>query len=240
MMARLGHFIFHYRTVLSPLLLLLLLIPGPHLTADPFLAAVLGLVVALTGQVVRAATIGLDYIVRGGRNKRVYADALVTEGLFRHTRNPMYVGKFLMVAGAGVAANSWPALVAICAAYSFMYHAVVLAEEEYLRQKFGATFDEYCRLTPRWLPRVRGLRATFADSAFDWVRVITKEYSAPLGWTLPIVAIGLYNMSRIADADQSPVKQAFLIVVASAAAILWLTAGWLKKSGGLARRSTSA
>ena len=240
MMTRLGHFIFRYRTALSPLILLLLLIPGPPVTADPFVAAVLGLAVAFAGQVVRAATIGLEYIVRGGRNHRVYADALVTEGLFGHTRNPMYVGKFLMVAGAGVAANSWPALVGICAVYSFMYHAVMRAEEEYLRGKFGAAFDEYCKDTPRWLPRLGGLRETFAHSRFDWTRVLTKEYSAPLGWTLPIVAIGLYNMSRGAGAEPGGGKRGFLLLVLGAAVTLWLAAGWLKKSHALTRRSTSA
>jgi protein-S-isoprenylcysteine O-methyltransferase Ste14 len=240
MMTRLGHFIFCYRTTLSPLLLLLLLLPGPSITADPFWAAVAGLVVALGGQVVRATTIGLKYIVRGGRNHRVYADTLVTEGLFDHTRNPMYVGKFFMVAGAGLAANSWPALLAICAVYAFMYHAVVLAEEEYLRNKFGSEFDGYCRRTPRWLPRLRGLRDTFARSKFDWVQVLTKEYSAPLGWTLPIVAIGLYNLSRVAEATRNLAKPAFLIGVLGLAFAFWLAAGWLKKSSGLLRRSPSS
>ena len=230
MMTRLGHFIFRYRTALSPLILLLLLIPGPPVTADPFVAAVLGLAVAFAGQVVRAATIGLEYIVRGGRNHRVYADALVTEGLFGHTRNPMYVGKFLMVAGAGVAANSWPALVGICAVYSFMYHAVVLAEEEYLRGKFGAAFDEYCKDTPRWLPRLGGLRETFAHSRFDWTRVLTKEYSAPLGWTLPIVLIGLYNTHTNTELAERPTAVAILVSALALAVACWLVVGLMKKT----------
>jgi protein-S-isoprenylcysteine O-methyltransferase Ste14 len=239
MMTRLGHVIFRYRTTISPLLLLLLLLPGPSITADPFFAAVMGLVVAFAGQTVRAATIGLDYIVRGGRNHRVYAETLVTEGLFKHTRNPMYVGKFFMVAGAGLAANSWAALVAISAVYAFMYHAVVLAEEEYLRGKFGSAFDEYCKRTPRWLSRLGGVRETFADSKFDWTRVLTKEYSAPLGWTLPIAAIGLYNMSRLADSSYGLAKPAFLIFVAGLAVAFWLLAGWRKKSSARLRRSPS-
>jgi protein-S-isoprenylcysteine O-methyltransferase Ste14 len=115
---------------------------------DPLVAALVGLLIAATGQVVRATTIGLEYIVRGGRNHRVYADDLVTEGLFRHTRNPMYVGKFLMVLGTGFASNRWRALLAITVAYSFMYQAVTIAEEAYLRNKFGLAFDEYCRRVP--------------------------------------------------------------------------------------------
>ncbi|HET7132907.1 MAG TPA: hypothetical protein VFJ95_11690 [Gammaproteobacteria bacterium] len=46
---RLGNFFFHWRTSLSPLLLLLLLLPGPAVLPDPFVAAVLGLAAACAG-----------------------------------------------------------------------------------------------------------------------------------------------------------------------------------------------
>jgi protein-S-isoprenylcysteine O-methyltransferase Ste14 len=229
-MVALGNFFFHWRTALSPFLLLFLLLPGPPVLADPFLAALLGLVVACCGQAVRAATIGLKYIVRGGRNHRVYADNLVTDGLFAHTRNPLYVGKFFMVVGAGIAANRWPPLLAIAGFYSFMYHAVVLAEEAYLRGKFGKAFDEYCARVPRWVPRTCGLSETLSRSAFHWKRVLVKEYSAPLGWTLPIVGIGLYNMSEMAPLVTQPVRAAFLIAVLGTTVMLWMIAGLLKKT----------
>jgi protein-S-isoprenylcysteine O-methyltransferase Ste14 len=229
MMVALGNFFFHYRTRLSPFLPLLLLLPGPAVLADPFVAALLGLFVASAGQVVRGATIGLEYIVRGGRNHRVYADALVTDGLFRHTRNPMYVGKFFMVLGAGIASNRWPALLAITTAYAFMYQAVTLAEEAYLRQKFGASFDEFCRNVPRWWPRVFGLRETFASAPFNWPRVLAKEYSAPLGWTLPIVLIGLYNIHSTTGFAARPLAVAALWSALGIAALLWAVAGLLKR-----------
>jgi protein-S-isoprenylcysteine O-methyltransferase Ste14 len=229
-MVALGNFFFHWRTTLSPLLLVCLLIPGPAVFADPFVAAVLGLVVACCGQVVRATTIGYEYIVRGGRDHRVYADDLVTEGLFRHVRNPMYVGKFFMILGAGIASNRWPAMLAISGAYAFMYHAVTLAEEDYLRRKFGAAFDEYCRRVPRWVPTFRDFGVTLSRSAFRWMRVVAKEYSAPLGWTLPIVGIGLYNMAQTAALEDRPAAVTTLLVVLGVAFLLWLVAGFLKRT----------
>ena len=230
MMAKLGDALFHYRTMLSPLLLLLLLLPGPMLVTDPFVAAVAGLVVAGLGQIIRAATIGLDYIVRGGRNHRVYADDLVTGGLFRHVRNPMYVGKFLLVLGAGIASNRWLSLLAICGAYGFMYHAIVLAEEAYLEQKFGVAFNEYRRSVPRWLPRLRGIAETLSGAQFAWQRVFLKEYSAPLGWALPIVLIGLYNMRAAGISEEWPFGTAFLLSVLGLAVLLWIACGWIKKT----------
>src|SRR5678815_5444661 len=68
--------------------------------------ALAGLLIALSGQVLRAVTIGLEYIIRGGRNRQVYAEKLVTGGMFAHCRNPLYVGNFLVLVGLGVASCS--------------------------------------------------------------------------------------------------------------------------------------
>jgi protein-S-isoprenylcysteine O-methyltransferase Ste14 len=229
-MVALGNFFFRFRTTISPFLLLLLLVPGRAVFDDPLTAALIGLVIAAVGQVIRATTIGFEYIVRGGRNHRVYADGLVTKGLFQHTRNPMYVGKFLMVLGVGFASNRWPSLLAITLAYSFMYQCVTLAEEAYLRKKFGPAFDEYCRRVPRWLPRLAGLGETLSGSEFRWRRVLVKGYSEPLGWTLPIVAIGLYNLHKLGPLDEQPGATGVLLGALGIAALFAAVMGWLKKS----------
>ncbi len=230
MMIALGNYFFHYRTTLSPILPLLLLLPGPILLLDAFAAALLGLIVALIGQIVRATTIGLEYIVRGGRNRWVFAEDLVTGGLFRHTRNPMYLGKFFMVLGAGIASNRWPPLLAITAAYAFMYQAITLAEEHYLQQKFGAAFARYCRAVPRWWPVLSGLAATLERTRFNWARVLAKEYSTPLGWTLPIVLIALYNIDTTTGLAERPEAVATLWGVLGAVTLFWFFAGYLKKA----------
>ena len=229
-MVALGNFFFRFRTTISPFLLLLLLLPGRAVFADPLTAALIGLAIAAVGQVLRGTTIGFEYIVRGGRNHRVYADGLVTKGLFQHTRNPMYVGKFLMVLGVGFASNRWPSLLAITLAYSFMYQCVTLAEEAYLRKKFGPTFDEYCRRVPRWLPRLSGLGETLSGSEFRWRRVLVKGYSEPLGWTLPIVAIGLYNLHKLGPLDEQPGPTGVLLAALGIAVLFAAVMGWLKKS----------
>src|SRR6185295_9248177 len=184
-MVALGNFFFRFRTTISPFLLLLLLIPGAAVFDDPLVAAVIGLAIAAVGQVIRATTIGFEYIVRGGRNHRVYADGLVTKGLFQHTRNPMYVGKFLMVLGVGFASNRWPSLLAITLAYSFMYQCV-----------------------------------TLAGSEFRWRRVLVKGYSEPLGWTLPIVAVGLYNLHELGPLDEQPGATGVLLGAVGIAVLL--------------------
>src|SRR5688572_11705985 len=112
-MVEIGNFFFKYRNILFIFLYFLLFIPSPDLFSTTVWGEsyfvypiVMGLLVTVSGQVLRGATIGLAYIVRGGRDGKVYADQLVTEGMFRHCRNPLYVGNILMLLGVGILANS--------------------------------------------------------------------------------------------------------------------------------------
>src|SRR5688572_9921162 len=112
-MVQIGNFFFKYRNLLFPIFALTIFIPSPELfTRETFgenyhlVPAVLGISIAIFGQVVRAATIGLKYIKRGGLDKKVYAENLVTDGIFNHCRNPLYVGNILMLSGVGILSNS--------------------------------------------------------------------------------------------------------------------------------------
>src|SRR5215510_4259191 len=106
MMIAIGNFLFHYRNGLFPLVYALLLFKSPPLLPDYRVAALLGFLVAASGQLLRAVTVGLEYIIRGGRHREVYADKLVQGGIFAHCRNPLYVGNYVILIGVGLASNS--------------------------------------------------------------------------------------------------------------------------------------
>jgi protein-S-isoprenylcysteine O-methyltransferase Ste14 len=116
-----GHFFFRHRNALFPCAVVLAFVPGPLVFADPLDAAALGVLLALAGQALRAATIGLDYIVRGGQNGRVHADELVTGGLFAHCRNPLYVANLIIITGVALASDSAVALVLAPGLFAFAY-----------------------------------------------------------------------------------------------------------------------
>ena len=76
---------------------------------------------------------------------------LVATGPFALSRHPMYVGLVALSLGltvvTGVLANVW-----ISVAFAiWLHHAYVLPEERFLRDRFGATYDEYAKRVPRWL-----------------------------------------------------------------------------------------
>jgi len=189
-MVAIGNFFFHYRNVLLPLFFLVVFIPSPPLLDNPTLALVMGLSIAMIGQLIRGGTIGFVYIIRGGQNRRVHAETLVTEGIFAHARNPLYIGNILVSVGMGLASNSIIFFLFISILIVFIYEAIVRAEENFLRNKFKEDFDLYAKRVNRWLPNFSGFSETLKSHRFAWKRVIIKEYNSTYsGSTLGLLIV---------------------------------------------------
>lgn len=172
-----GNFLFRSRNALFPLLYLTLFLGQQRVSEAAVTMLAVGMVIALVGQGIRILTVGLDYIVRGGRQRKVYADSLVQTGLFAHCRNPLYLGNLLMIIGFGVAANNPWYLGIAMPLFFFGYACIIAAEEHYLSGRFGDSYRHYCTQTPRLLPRLTGLGQTLQTFAFNWQRVVVKEYT---------------------------------------------------------------
>ncbi len=77
--------------------------------------------------------------------------ALVIEGPYRYTRNPMYAGFTLIFLGITFWVNSgWP-LVALLVVFPVMQVGVIRREERYLERKFGAPYRKYMQTVRRWI-----------------------------------------------------------------------------------------
>lgn len=190
-----GHFLFRARNGLFPLLYLMLFTGGPAVFSHGVLTLIVGCVIILTGQSIRVLTVGLDYIVRGGRNKKVYADGLVQNGLFAHCRNPLYLGNMLMILGMGVASNNFYYLLISMPLLILAYACIIAAEEHYLRGRFGEEYDRYTDSTPRLWPILKGITKTLRDCPFSWQRVLVKEYST-LSISLLMMVVLSYQALR--------------------------------------------
>lgn len=79
------------------------------------------------------------------------SSALVTTGVYRYTRNPMYLGMSLAFAGLAVMADSVVALAALVPLLAVITHAVILREERYLESVFGDAYRGYKARVRRWL-----------------------------------------------------------------------------------------
>ena len=77
--------------------------------------------------------------------------ALVTTGIHGWTRNPIYLGLFLLYGGVGVAARSpWSLILTLPLALTIR-HGVVAREEAYLERRFGDAYRDYKARVRRWL-----------------------------------------------------------------------------------------
>jgi len=77
--------------------------------------------------------------------------ALVTGGLFRVTRNPMYLGMLLVLLGTAVILRTLTPLVVPFAFAYVITSRFIRVEEAFLREQFGEPYVSYCRTVRRWL-----------------------------------------------------------------------------------------
>lgn len=75
----------------------------------------------------------------------------VTDGPFRLTRNPMYLGLTVATLGMAVWVGAWPMLAAPVAVFLTANFVHIPFEEAKMRRQFGAEFDDYVRRVRRWL-----------------------------------------------------------------------------------------
>lgn len=82
--------------------------------------------------------------------------ALVTEGVYRSIRHPMYASYWLWSLAQALLLPNWIAGGGSLAAFLALYGLRVPAEERMMRDHFGAEYDAYARRTGRIFPRLRG------------------------------------------------------------------------------------
>jgi protein-S-isoprenylcysteine O-methyltransferase Ste14 len=185
--ARIGNVIFRARDVLFPIVLLTIAfgtrprLAGDSVVSDHLVDAI-GVLVAMTGQLLRVMVIGLVYITRGGQNRQVWASSLVDTGMFAHSRNPLYLANLLLFLGLAIVHNGWAMYLIVVPFFLLAYICIIAAEEQYLFGRFGEAYADYCRRVPRWLPSPRGLSMTLRSTQFDWMKVLRKEYGTPFAW----------------------------------------------------------
>jgi protein-S-isoprenylcysteine O-methyltransferase Ste14 len=190
----------------------------------------IGLAVTFAGQIIRGMTIGLVYIIRGGKNRNIYAEDLVTQGIFSHCRNPLYIGNILMLLGVGILSNSAVYVFIVMPFFFFIYHAIVLAEENFLGNKFGDAFIKYCSQVNRWLPDLKRLTNTLRGYTFNWKRWLLKEYNTQFVWLSGIAVILLFKYPQITSGNEY-LRNWLLAIVMLILVTYYFTIRYLKKSG---------
>lgn len=109
-------------------------------------------------------------------------DALATSGPYAYTRNPLYLGSFIMGLGFTIASGRWWLGVLFVALFLGIYLPVMRVESATLAQLFGESFQEYARAVPVFWPRITPYRTGQARTRFEQSLYLRyREYRAALG-----------------------------------------------------------
>jgi len=81
------------------------------------------------------------------------ASQLVTGGIFRISRNPMYLGLALLLAGWGITLGSLTVWLIPPLFVAYITRAQIIPEERALKARFTGEYREYCRHVARWIGR---------------------------------------------------------------------------------------
>lgn len=78
-------------------------------------------------------------------------EKLVTNGLFRHTRNPMYLGLIIFLMGVGIMLGSFSPMIIVATFFLIADRWYISYEEKRLTSVFGKVYENYQAKTPRWI-----------------------------------------------------------------------------------------
>jgi protein-S-isoprenylcysteine O-methyltransferase Ste14 len=217
MLERAGRTLFRWRSF-TPVPLALLAIPllwrsrGP---ASPLWLAG-GLALCVGGQALRAWVLGQVPDGTSGQNEKLMAASLNTSGPYALTRNPLYLGNLGITLGLCLIAHDVWLLCIVGALFAVQYRAIIAAEEQFLRQRFGAAYDAWCARVPRFWPRFAPVQS---PRSWDWRRALRKEHNPASAW----IALAIMLVAR--DHLDAPLWP--YAVALGAVCALWLAAkGW--------------
>ena len=119
--------------------------------------------------------------------------ALATSGPYSYTRNPLYLGSFLLGLGFTVASGQLLLGLLFVALFLGIYLPVMRVEAATLSQLFGQDYTDYARSVPLFFPRLKPYRdARTGATRFDASLYIRyREYRAALGL---LIAWGLLTL----------------------------------------------
>jgi protein-S-isoprenylcysteine O-methyltransferase Ste14 len=140
-----------YIGVLGFALLLDWIVVGPSLGLPYLLRMILATLLLVVGASIDIA--GGSRFIAAKTNIHPWkpSKSVVTTGIFRYTRNPMYLGMALIYASLCLFANSAIALAGLLPALALIEYGVIRREERYLEAKFEEQYRAYTRQVRRWI-----------------------------------------------------------------------------------------
>ena len=115
---------------------------------------------------------------------------LDVSGPYAYTRNPLYLGTFIIALGFGVASGSWWLFLLISAYVGSIYFPVMNVEAVVLKERLGSEYIDYADNVPLLFPRLTAWKKS--DRRFDFQLYLKNgEYNAAIGFAVASVFLAL-------------------------------------------------
>ncbi|HET6229803.1 MAG TPA: isoprenylcysteine carboxylmethyltransferase family protein [Longimicrobiaceae bacterium] len=198
-LVREGNWLFRWRSY-PPVVLLLLVIASLPAARNPdtwqhhrawvaFCVAV-----SIIGELIRCVTVGHAPAGTSGRNTRgQLAEQVNTTGIYSVVRHPLYLGNFVIYMGAAMYPGLWWMAAIVALVFWLYYERIMLAEEEFLRGRYGAAYEEWAARTPPFIPRLGGWKP--AALPFSLKTVLKREYAGVFGITTAYFVLHVASMA---------------------------------------------
>jgi len=135
------------------------------------------------------------------KSSSMHGDAMLADGPFRHTRNPLYLGTLLHTLGIALLMPPSGAVFAVVLLWIFQFR-LALAEEPFLLARFGQQYATYAAKVPRFLPMFSP-QVPAAGASPHWLQAILGEFYF-IGVVIVIAAFGW-------DFNRTPLWQGIVI-----------------------------
>lgn len=132
-------------------------------------------VLALVGLGLRIAIVGYVPSGTSGRNAvEQRADVLNTSGMYSVVRHPLYFANFIVFIAFILLFKSLLLALFMALAYFLYYERIMLAEEQFLEDKYGESYRAWAGKTPAFLPRLTGF--VRPSLSFSWRSALVREF----------------------------------------------------------------
>jgi hypothetical protein len=101
----------------------------------------------------------------------------------------MYLGNGLIAIGMTMVAGAPLLYLIVLPLFLYIYHAIIAAEEAYLRRQFGAEYERYCNSVNRLLPAIDRARHVLAPLSYNWRQAVRKDLSTMAGLFLGMILL---------------------------------------------------
>jgi len=184
-----GHWVFRNRSWLPVPLGVVAVVFAPAVADWRLLYA--GALCIVAGEAIRLWAVRHIGVVSRTRTTRI--GPLVTSGPYAHTRNPLYVGNWLLWTGFALSSSlRW--MVPLSWAVFALQHTFVVQWEEYLlAQRYPASYGRYTGAVSRWLPRLSRIALRVPDRRpYPWSDVMFSER----GTLMAIAVVAMLLLAR--------------------------------------------